>query len=583
MTIETQGDGLPRPSELARGLEGICQPSFYLFFGVVLSVTFGCGRQEQVIPEKRPRPVTVQVLHKRQPVHASLVSASVGSWKTEQIGFEVNGRVKFVVEPNTEIEGRIRDKEGNLILEGTPIAEIDDERYQLQLAKAKADVTRAEQTLLAAQTEANESIPAQIAAAEASRDLAKIEYDRSQRLLDRNAGAKGDVDRDKANYENAVSQLKQLDAAKKAKLAEIESLRNAKLQALQSQRDAERNLEDCTLYSSFRGQIADIAVVPGSVVSAGQPVATIQMMDPIKVEVEVSAEDSRRLQQTERLPVMVTMPDGSVEAKDGYLYLIDPVADPLTRTFTLTLLVMNEKFSSSDDETIPTTDQMWRLDFKFLPGAEENMLFADEKALLKDEKGYYLWQVTNRNMHEPLPGDKKIRVQRLRVTLGPRKIPYLGNWVFQQVFVDDEQFDPTENLVIGELKLSDGEEANQWNGDTVVVDPGGQWMLRPGDLVRVDLTGNNAVEGFFVPMDAIARQEDQTYIFAAQDVSQKTVVKRVAVKLVSEVGHSETSSLRRIEPVDGRSLEGLQYVVEGAHYLIDGEEVNAVKSAEATP
>ena len=234
---------------------------------------FGCGQQQDTVPDKRPRPVAVTILQKQQPPQGSLVSASVACWKEEQVGFEVSGRVESVVEPNTAIKARIHREDGKVMFPGTPIAKIENERFRLQVQKAKADVTRAEQTLIAAETEANESIPAQIAAARASRDLAEIEFERSQRLYARNAGAKGDVDRDKANFENAASQLKQLDASMKAKQAEIESLRNGVLQSEQALRDMERNLEDCVLYSSFQGEISEISVVPGSVVSAGQPVA----------------------------------------------------------------------------------------------------------------------------------------------------------------------------------------------------------------------------------------------------------------------------------------------------------------------
>ena len=115
-------------------------------------VTTGCGSEQTEIPERRPRPVIVDALRKQSPPNASMVSASVGSWKTEQIGFEVSGRIDYVVEPNTEIEGRISDKEGNVITKGTPVGQIESERYSLQVAMAKAEVTRAEQNLLAAKT-----------------------------------------------------------------------------------------------------------------------------------------------------------------------------------------------------------------------------------------------------------------------------------------------------------------------------------------------------------------------------------------------------------------------------------------------
>jgi len=549
---------------------------------LLATIAAGCGSHEQVIPEKRPRPVAVNILTSQLPPDASLVSASVASWKTQEIGFEVAGRIEFVVEPNTEIEGRIADEDGDLIFEGTPIGRLESERYRLQVDGAQAEVARAEQILRAAKIELEASIPAQIAAANASRDLAQIEYDRSKRLFARDAGSLGDVDRDKANFKNAVSQLAQLDAAEKAKEAEVESQKSGLLQAQQNLRDAERNLEDCTLYSPFRGQIADVSVVPGSVVASGQAVATIQIMDPIKVELEVSAEDSRRLQQTGNLPVMVTQRDGSTAIHDGYLYLIDPVADPLTRTFTITLLVMNQKISeASDQQTTATTDQTWRLDFKFLPGAKEGMLFVGEKALLEDADGHYLWLVENVTAQSTVPKDRLLKVRKMRVELGLLKVPYLGNWVFQQVVVDDPKFDPSKNLVAGRVTVSEG-TPEQWNGDTVLLDTGSQWMLRPGDIVKVDLSSENSTSGYFVPMDAIVRENNESFIFVATESETETIATRIPVRMASVSEPTATSGMRRIESVDGQALEGLHYVTKGAHYLVDGEPIKAILQSEVS-
>ena len=546
------------------------------------SVLGGCNQDQAKIPERRPRPVKTTTLLKQAPPGVARVSASVASWKTENVGFEVGGRVEFVAEPNTEIEGRIADKDGRVIMEGTPIGRLESERYQLAVQRAEAEVARAKQNIKAAETELNESIPAQIAAADSSRKLAKIEFERSKRLFERKAGSKGDVDRDKANYESAISQLKQLDAAKSAQQAQIESLKSALLQADQGLRDAQRNLEDCTLYASFPGQIAATSAVPGSVVGAGQPVATLQMMDPIKVELEVSTEQSRRLQQREMLPVFITMPDGSIQTREGYLYLIDPVADPYTRTFTLTLLVMNDKLSQfdEDDQTARTGD-IWRLDFDFLPGAANGMLFVEEEALLKDAEGYYLWQITNLTILSRMSSDRMFKVRKLRVTPGPLKIPFLGNWVFQQIEINDSAFDPLVHLVVGKLQVASG-EPNDWAGDTVFLDSGGQWMLRPGDLVKVDMSGGNASEGYFVPMDAIVRDQQQTFLCTIESSSeQPAVVKRLPIRIVTE-SDAYTTSMRRIEPLDESfRLEGVTFVTEGAHYLIDGEKVNVVNSMES--
>ena len=265
----------------------------------LLCLPVGCDSNPATEIIRRPRPVTTVKLAESPPPSQSLVTASVGSWKTEPIGFEVGGRIEFVVEENPPIEGRVFAAQGQELIEGTPVARVESERFELQVARASAEVSRASQNLLVAETELNESIPAQIAAAVASRTLAQQDFDRSQKLNARNAGSEGELDRSRADLDSAIANVKQLEATEKAKRAEIKSRESAVEQAKQNLRDAERDLEDCTLYASFRGQVAEVDVVPGSVVSAGEPVVTLQMMNPIKVELEVSAEASRRLRRTE--------------------------------------------------------------------------------------------------------------------------------------------------------------------------------------------------------------------------------------------------------------------------------------------
>ncbi|MCA9264364.1 MAG: HlyD family efflux transporter periplasmic adaptor subunit [Planctomycetales bacterium] len=547
---------------------------------VPLVILIGCAPPSSTDREAQPRPVSVRTLSLQRPPDESLVSASVASWKTEPIGFEVGGRVEFVVEPNTEIEGRVFNRDGELAVAGTPIARIESERYQLQVEKAEADVARAEQTLAASTIQLEEGLPAQLAAAEATKDLAETEYQRSRDLARQNAVAQSEVDRNKASLQNAISEVKRLESVKKATEAEVESNRSALKQAQQLLRDAQRDLDDCTLYASFNGQIANVSAVPGSFVTAGQSVATIQMMNPIKVELEVSADDSRRLLKTDRLPVFVNLPDGEVSKRDGFLYLIDSIADPLTRTFTITLLVMNEKVGQPVFEpTTPTINHVWRLDYKFLPGAEEGKLYVVEDAIHQDEAGGdYVWMATNMIVSSGLPDDRVIQVRKLPVSLGRANFPFLGNWLFQEVTIDDEQFDPAANLVVGKLHLGEGDPAN-WQGDTVVYDNGGQWVLRPGDLVQVALSTGANDEGYYVPMDAVAREGDSAHLFIADDSGESSVARRIPIHVVAD--QASTSAMLKILPVESLSLDGVRYVTQGAHYLVDGEPIVVV--AESLP
>lgn len=554
----------------------------HAYFGLIGLLLFVAGCENpnsDELAEKAPRPVVVETLALSPPPSSVLVSAAVASWKTEQIGFEVGGRIEWVAEPNTDIEGRVVSGNGELLIEGTPIARIENERYRLQRDSALAEVERSKQAVAAAEIELNKSLKSQMQAAQAEMKLAKTEYDRSLRLLEQSAGAQSDVDRDEANYQTALANIEQIEASQRAKAAEVVSLKLQIEKANQSLRDAERSLEDCTLYSSFRGQLADVSVVPGSVVSAGAAVTTIQMMNPIKIELEVSAEESRRLRKRQVIPVHVPTPDGSTRLEEGFLYLIDSVADPQTRTFTLTLLILNERMGTdgpalSDD--LARTDQAWRMDFKFLPGAEEGVVYVSEEAVHEDELGPFVWRVNNFDVGQLLPQDHILDVSKMRVKLGETKLPFLGNWIFQQVEILDETFDIKRHMVAGKLTVAEG-EPDQWNGTKIVVRRDTQWMVRPGDLVKVDLTSEDAEPGYFVPMDAIAFEAGKKYLLVVDgDGSSDTAtVSRVEV-VVDEIQGS-TSSLRRISHANGGSLDGLRFVTQGAHYLVDGEAVQISK------
>ena len=551
---------------------------------LTLAAFSGCEPEiDTAKQEKKPRPVELRTLRSTRLETSSLVTAPVASWKTEQIGMEVGGRIEWVAEPNSDIEARIPGaKEGDpAILEGTPIARIEQDKFELQVKSQEAQVQRAQQAINAANIELESTIPAQIRAAEAEKSRAATEYGRSQRLADLDAGAKSDVDRDLAALKNAESQVEQLNAALKAKEAEILSLEAQRLQALDSLKDARLNQKNCTLYSSFRGQISEVSVVPGSVVSAGQAVATIQMMDPIKIEVEVSAEDSRRLRNRQRLSVVIPKEDGTTETKDGFLYLVDPVADAQTRTFTLTLLVMNERLI--DDENLKgmaTIDQTWRVDFQFLPGSKAGKLYSSSDSIDEDCEGPYVWKINGMDIGGQLPPDRILDVEKVRVEYGNAQLPFLGNWTFQEIIVKDKDFSPDKHLIAGRIKmptatLEDPESPKEWEGDKLLFQKEGQWELRPGDLVQVDLASNEVTEGMFVPMDAIAYDGDKTFLFLLNEADKESV-ERVEIEMLEDTRTSEIVSITAKE--GSASLEGRRYVSRGAHYLIDGEKVRPVES-----
>ena len=552
----------------------------------VLLVVSGCKQAAKEAPKgKPPRPVEVAVLAMQQQQDRQIISASAASWKSEDLAFEVSGRIEWVAEPNTNVEGRIVNAAGDVVIAGDPIARIESETYRLQVEKAKAELSKAEQSVVAASTEIKESFPAQLRAAQADLNLAKIDRDRRVQLVQRNAGAQSDVDKAEANYQNAFSKIEQIKSTLKAKESELTSL-NLQIEiANQALTEAKRDLSNCVLYSSFRGQISEVSVVPGSFAGAGNSVASVQMMNPIKVEFEVSAEDSRRLRDRQNVSVLRKLENGESESVDGYLYLIDPVADPQTRTFTVTVLVKNQNVALDENESdsdTPGIDQVWPMKYDFLPGADQDMNFLAEEAILEDAQGHFVWKIDSLSIGQQLPENRVLEVSKLRIQKGELQLPFLGNWLFRQVTFNDDSIDLEKTLIAGKLTLPQ-DKANQWNGSRVRIDAKRNWRIRPGDVVQVDLSSKRDSSGLFVPMDAVAHQGDKTFIVVLESEQNGIAkVKKTEVQLLPRDKNFSTSSMREVQPVGSESLIGQTYVTKGAHFLVEAQQVRVVGTTRKT-
>lgn len=97
-------------------------------------------------------------------------------------------------------------------------------------------------------------------------------------------------------------------------------------------------------------------------------------------------------------------------------------------------------------------------------------------------------------------------------------------------------------------------------------------MLRPGELVSVDLAEQSEVKGFFVPFDAIDEEAGETFLYVVQDGSAS----KFSVEVVPRE-NLDTGSMIEVQSPELR--EGLQIVVRGVHYLTDGERVRIVGAA----
>lgn len=486
-----------------------------------------------------------------------------------------------MLEPGQNIDGQVLDADGNLISPGTPLAKIDATRFEIAVESAQAswEISKLEEDVTRIRLES--TIPSDIESAESDYSLAQVEYDRLKSLRDQNAISQADLETaanrlqtQKSRFDNLNSSLKQTEAELKAAEARTKS-------ALQALRDAQRDLENTTLYASYRGQISEVLVVPGSVVSAGSPVLNLQMMDPIKVEVEVSAEQSREIVRRRQVPISFPLPDGATHLQNAFVYVVDPSADPSTRTFTVTLLILNQQYRPAlpdhiEEQNVARSQDLWPLQLNTLIGYDDpGMLFVEEGCINQDDQGDYVWIVRDIRFAETLPD--VVKLEKKYVTVADLRVPFLGNWTFRPTRFADPEIDATR-LVAGKLEYP-GDDVANWDGESLVVDSGPQWRLRPGDLVEVNLGSPDQQAGYFIPVESIYEEAGETFIFV---VDGETVKKtRVRAILPSKL---DTGSMIGIEPIDSSGFPpDLQIVLGGVHFLSDGDRVNVVSHLTLEP
>ena len=542
-------------------------------------VMSGCDTKKSETVTKSARPVTVIELVESDPGRFNRYTGTIASFKSDELGFEVSGRVEFVAEPETDIIGNYGGAGVDASADKTELARLDSTRYELNVNSAKAAIATAQKQREAAQIELDKVIPAQQKAAEAQRVAAETEKSRQDRLFEQNAGSQQDVDFATSKLAQAVAQVEQMAATREAKAADVASI-DAEIAELQETlRQAQRDVADCQLFWSVPGQVAKVHVIAGSYVERGQPVVTVQMMHPMKVEVEVAGATARTLNHRDQVKVYVPRPDGTIREQTSFIYTIDPVADPQTLTFTITLLLPNNRTASKipeeyQDQVTARTDSIGRLITGF--AGEADSLYVNESYLHEDDKGFFVWKILNRTVGT-LAGqsERMLEVAKVRMLAGDRRIPVMGLAVMQEVKLPEgAEFDPQSDLITGEIVFPAG--AEEAESVTRVFFDAERWEFRPGDLVSVDLAAQPTQPGFYVPLDAITASADRKFVFVVDQAGGGNQARKVGVTV-----HDAVGTLRRIEGEEGESFSvGDRIVADGAVFLVDGEPVNIAEQVE---
>lgn len=208
-------------------------------------------------------------------------------------------------EVRPQVSGIIRRRyftEGSLVRAGQPLYEIDPSLYRAATNQAQAN----------------------LASAAANAEATRIKAERYKPLADIEAVAKQD-------YTDAAAQARQAAAAVAQNRAALETARI--------------NLRFTTVPAPITGRIGRSLFTEGALVTASQtdPLATIQRLDPIYVDIQQSSADllalRRQLQSgglvATRADVHLKLEDGSDYGYAGSVEFAEVVVDPATGTVTL--------------------------------------------------------------------------------------------------------------------------------------------------------------------------------------------------------------------------------------------------------
>jgi membrane fusion protein, multidrug efflux system len=268
--------------------------SIVAILSAALSLT-GCKQKNQMSFERPPAPVTVAVAEQKDvPIYIDAIGNTVA---------------RELVKVQPQLSGRITEihfKDGADLKKGALLFTIDPRPFEAQLNEAQAN----------------------LAQAKAVRELAKIQFERVQGLVDSKAISKEDYDTKK----NAVDVT---EANVMQRQAEVDTAR--------------LNLEYCSIRSPIDGRAGKRLVDIGNIVKENETeMLTIQRLDPIYADFTVTENDLTEVQrnaQSGTLKTQVMLPDDMEHPRDGDLTFMDNMVKAGTGTVTLRATIPNNDHS----------------------------------------------------------------------------------------------------------------------------------------------------------------------------------------------------------------------------------------------
>ena len=198
----------------------------------------------------------------------------------------------------SEIRGKVATipvEEGAKVSAGDLLAQIDPREYALTLERLSEDLSGSQKEYRKAQAGLREEdksrLQAKTRAAQSSFDLAKIELDRTKKLVEQKVLAKSSLDLAK----DKIQQAKEILIASQAEQAASLKSRSEDIEKLESEMKAigkqvamaELNLSKTNILAPFDGVIISKEIERGAIANAGEPIIRMIGSSRLKAVLEV--------------------------------------------------------------------------------------------------------------------------------------------------------------------------------------------------------------------------------------------------------------------------------------------------------
>jgi membrane fusion protein, multidrug efflux system len=341
-----------------------------------LPILAGCSGQEAKAPQPVPE-VAVVTVQRRKVVLSTELPGRTSSHLVAEIRPQANGLIqKRLFTEGADV------KAGQVLYQIEPApfqAVLDSAAASLDAAKKAADQARA---ALGAST-------AGVARQEATVALAKTERQRAEDLFKERAGSASDRDKAVTACEVAEATLRVSEAQVANDRAAVAAAEAAIKQAEAALQTARINLGYTQITAPISGRIGRSTITEGAIVTAYQPLplATIQNLDPLYVDVPQSTAELNRLRRSlasGRLEsngadrVRIIQEDGAAYPHEGKLKFRDITVDPSTGSVILRIEVPNP-----DSVLLPGMFVRAVVE----EGTDERAILVPQQAVARDPKG----------------------------------------------------------------------------------------------------------------------------------------------------------------------------------------------------